>query len=60
LEGWTSTLAIGNFYHNKKKCIVMLNSFGKDQTSACITFVFTDPLFKGAVETFSQNLHLKN
>ena len=59
-DEWTSTLAIGNFYHNKKKCIVMLNSFGKDQTSACITFTFTDPLFKGVVESFSQNLHLKN
>ncbi|HEX7905332.1 MAG TPA: hypothetical protein VF487_15775 [Chitinophagaceae bacterium] len=60
LDGWTSTLAIGNFYHHKKKCVVMLNSFGKDQTSACITFAFTDPLFKGAVENFSRNLHLKN
>ncbi len=60
LDGWASTLAVGNFYHNKKKCLVMLNSFGKDQTSACVTFVFTDPLFKGAVENFSQNLHLKN
>jgi hypothetical protein len=59
-DGWTSTLAIGNFYHNKKKCVVLLNSFGKDQTSACIIFAFTDPLFKGAVENFSQNLHLKN
>ena len=59
-DGWTSTLAIGNFYNNKKKSVVILNSFGKDQTSACITFTFTDPLFKGAIENFSQNIHLKN
>ena len=57
-DGWISTLAIGNFYQNKKKCVVMLNSFRKDQVSAVVVFAFSDKIFKGAIETFSQNLHL--
>lgn len=60
LDGWASTLAIGNFYQNERKCVVMLNSFGKDQASACVVFAFSDPLFKSAVQNFSQNLHLTN
>src|SRR5688572_11436394 len=59
-DGWASTLAIGNFYQNKKKCVVMLNSFRKKQTSACVVFAFSDKIFKGPVEGFSQNLHLTN
>ena len=59
-DGWVSTLAIGNFYQNKKKCVVMLHSFRKDQTSACAVFSFSDKLFKGPIEGFSQNLHLKD
>jgi hypothetical protein len=59
-DGWVSTLAIGNFYQNKKKCVVMLHSFRKDQSTACVVFAFSDKLFKGAVEAFSQNLHLNN
>ena len=58
--GWASTLAIGNFYQNKKKCVVMLQSFGKNETSACVVFAFSDPLFKGAIEDISQNLQLKD
>lgn len=59
-DGWVSTLAIGNFYQNKKKCVVMLHSFRKDQSTACAVFAFSDRIFKGAVETFSQNLHLND
>lgn len=59
-DGWVSTLAVGNFYQNKKKCVVMLYSFRKDQTSACAVFAFSNKIFKGPVEDFSQNLHLIN
>ena len=59
-DGWVSTLAIGNFYQNRKKCVVMLYSFRKNQTSACAVFAFSDKIFKGPVEGFSQNLHLIN
>src|SRR5688500_5454264 len=41
-DGWASTVAIGNFYQNKKKCVVMLYSFRKNQTSACAVFAFSD------------------
>jgi hypothetical protein len=58
-DGWVSTLAIGNFYQGKRKCIVMLQSFRKDQRSACAVFAFSDKIFKGPVENFSRNLHLK-
>ncbi len=56
-DGWVSTVAIGNFYQ-KKKCVVMLSSFRKGNTSACVVFAFSDKLFKGPVEIFSKNLHL--
>lgn len=57
-DGWASTLAIGNFYQNKKKCVVMLYLFKKDKTSACAVYAFSDKIFKGPIETFSKNLHL--
>ncbi|MEO5563187.1 MAG: hypothetical protein ABIR18_07130 [Chitinophagaceae bacterium] len=59
-DGWISTLAIGNFYQNKRKCVVMLYSFRKGRTSACAVFAFSDKIFKGPIQNFSQNLHLKN
>lgn len=59
-DGWASTVAIGNFYQNKKKCVVMLYSFRKNQTSACAVFAFSDKIFKGPVELFSKSLHLIN
>ncbi|MFC0774880.1 hypothetical protein [Terrimonas alba] len=59
-DGWVSTLAIGNFYQNKKKCVVMLHSFRKNQSTTCAVFAFSDKIFKGPVEDFSQNLHLIN
>jgi hypothetical protein len=59
-DGWTSTLAIGNFYQRKKKCVVMLYSFRKNATTACAVFAFSDKSFKGPVELFSKNLHLVN
>jgi hypothetical protein len=57
-DGWTSTLAIGNFYQNKKKCIALLYSFRNDKMSACAVYAFSDKMFKGPIETFSKNLHL--
>ncbi len=57
-DGWISTVAIGNFYQPKKKAVVMLSSFRKGNTSACVVFVFSDKSFKGVVEKFSKNLHL--
>lgn len=56
-DGWASTLGIGNFYHKKKKSVIMLNSFRNDKTTACVVFAFTDKIFKGSVESFSKNLH---
>jgi len=57
-DGWTSSLAIGNFNQNKKNCVVMLYSFRKDQTSACAVYAFSDKIFKGPIESFSKDLHL--
>lgn len=59
-DGWASTVAIGNFYQRKKKCVVMLNSFRKNETTACAVFAFSDKSFKGPIELFSKNLHLVN
>jgi len=59
-DGWAHTLAIGNFYQNKKKCVVMLNSFTKDKVAACVVFVMSDKSFKEPVESFSKQLHLNN
>lgn len=60
LDGWESALAIGNFYQNKKKCVVMLYSFRKNKTTACAVYEMSDKIFKGPVELFSENLHLIN
>lgn len=57
-DGWASTMAIGNFYQNKKKCVVMLYSFRKDKTSACAVYALSDKSFKNPIEKFSKNLHL--
>lgn len=59
-DGWASTVAIGNFYQNKKKCIVMLHSFRKNNQSACAVIAFSDKIFKAPIENFSRNLHLIN
>lgn len=58
-DGWVSTVAIGNFYQNKKKAVVMLSSFRKGKQTACVVFAFSDKSFKGVVDKFSANLHLK-
>ena len=58
-DGWASTVAIGNFYQNKKKCVVMLNSFRKGKTTVCFVTEMSDKSFKQPVELFSKNLHLK-
>ena len=59
-DGWASTVAIGNFYQNKKKCVVMLSSFRKGKITACFVTEMSDKSFKQPVELFSKNLHLKN
>ena len=59
-DGWASTVAIGNFYQSKKKCIVMLHSFRKNNQSACALITFSDKIFKETIENFSRNLHLIN
>jgi hypothetical protein len=59
-DGWASALATGNFYQAKKKCIVMLYSFRKDNATACVVYAFSDKIFKGPIEKFSKNLHLLN
>ena len=59
-DGWASTLAIGNFYQNKKKAVVMLYSFRKNKTTAFAVYEMSDKSFKGPVELFSKHLHLKN
>lgn len=59
-DGWESTLALGNYYHNKKKLIVMLNSFRINNTTACAVFEISDKIFKGPVKLFSENLHFIN
>ncbi len=60
VDGWQSSLAIGNFYQNKKKCVVMLYSFRKNNTMACAVIEMSDKIFKQPVEVFSKNLQLKN
>ena len=59
-DGWASTVAIGNFYQNKKKCVVMLYSFRKNKTTAFGVFEMSDKSFKQVIEIFSKNLHLIN
>jgi len=59
-DGWNHTVAIGNFYRNKKKCVVMLNSFTKDKVSAAVVFALSDKSFKQPIELFSKQLHLNN
>ena len=59
-DGWASTLAIGNFYQNKRKAVVMLYSFRKNKTTAFVVYEMSDKSFKGPVELFSKNLHLIN
>ena len=58
-DGWASTVAIGNFYQNKKKAVVMLSSFRKGKTTVCFVTEMSDKSFKQPVELFSKNLHLK-
>jgi len=59
-DGWPSALSIGNFYQNKKKCVVMLYTFSYNKISACAVYTFSDKIFKGPIELFSKNLHLRN
>ena len=58
LDGWSTSLALGNFYHDKKKGIVMLYSFKNGDKAACVVFTFTDRIFQPPIEEFSKNLHL--
>lgn len=58
LDGWTSTVAVGNFYQNKKKGVVMINMFTKNKITACVVYVMSDRVFMPVADTFSKNLHL--
>jgi hypothetical protein len=60
IDGWDIKIAIGNFYTGKKKCVVMLNSFTKDNRTAFIVYAFSDKLFQWVVEEFSKNVKLPN
>ena len=51
-DEWESTLAIGNFYQNKKKCVVMLYSFRKDKITTHAVYALSDKIFKDPLETF--------
>ncbi len=53
-DGWASTLAIGNFYQSKKKCVVMLYSFRKDKVAACAVYALSDKLFKEPIKIFQK------
>jgi hypothetical protein len=59
-DGWASTLAIGNFYQGKKKCVAILNTFTRNGRAAVVVFAMTDKSFQHPVEVFSNQLHLKN
>ena len=50
---------LGNFYHGKKKCVVMLDSFKKDGRTAFVVYAMSDRIFQPAIESFSKELHLK-
>ena len=58
IDGWASSLAIGNFYQQEKKAIVMLNSFKREKISACVVFNCSDKSFKLPIDDFSKNLRL--
>jgi hypothetical protein len=60
LDGWDSKVAIGNFYVGKKKCVVILNSYSKDNRAAFVTYAFSDRLFQWIVNEFSKNLKMPN
>jgi hypothetical protein len=60
LDGWSLSLALGNFYENGKKGIVMLNSFKKGDMAASVVFTFNDRIFQPPIEEFTKNLHLIN
>ncbi len=59
-DEWASTLAIGNFYPHKKRCVVMLYTFRKNKIAACAIVAISDKTFKSPIETFSKNFHLNN
>jgi hypothetical protein len=59
VDGWASSVAIGNYFQNEKKAIVMLNSFKTGKTAACVVFTCSDKSFKLPIDEFSKNLHLK-
>jgi hypothetical protein len=60
IDGWDIKVAVGNFYVGKKKCVVMLNSFSKDDRTAIVTYAFSDRLYQWVVEEFSNNLKMPN
>ena len=59
-DGWVTTLAIGNYYQQKKKCVVMLYSFRKNKISACAVFEISNKIFKEPIEQFSKKFYVNN
>lgn len=49
LDGCTSALSIGNFYQNKKKCVVMLYTFSNGNKTACAVYAFSNKSFKPVI-----------
>jgi hypothetical protein len=60
LDGWDIKIAVGNFYVGKKKCVIMLNTFSKDDRTAIVTYAFSDRLYQWNVQEFSKNLRIPN
>lgn len=58
IEGWASSLAMGNIYKRAKKAIVILFAFKAEKRSACVVFTYSDKSCKGPIDDFSKNLHL--
>jgi hypothetical protein len=60
IDGWDSKVAVGNFYVGKKKCVVVLNAFSRDNRTAIVTYAFSDRLYQWIVQEFSNNLKIPN
>jgi hypothetical protein len=58
IDNWKSTLGIGKSTINKKSNIIMLNSYSNSSTTGFIIYSFNDPIYKGPIEFFAENLKL--
>jgi hypothetical protein len=58
VDNWKTSLGIGNCKINKKKNIVMLNSYTGQGSTAFVVYSFNDPIFQGPIGAFSNDLKL--